>query len=285
MSGWHQIPQVQPDRREKQMITMQPPDSTASINQIGIDAHAKLADFYRYRPPYLVEFFDELSKRLGLDADGCVLDLCCGQGELATGISSHTGKVHAVDGSPEMLARSARRSNVTYHQSNINLGLLPLKEKFDHFLIGTAIHWIRDYALASIIKSHLKEHGKISVTHRLLDFEDRNLRESLDGLNHEFGKRKAPNRDFSGILQMEACGFIETDRLKVAKNSRLDLNYLYMNQLSNAYGEFQDNVISKPDEYKSEFMRRMSPHASNGLISAKLVNWAVIYGRGDRPRR
>lgn len=252
-------------------------NDTNEANKAGIYAHSILAKFYKFRPPYLDVFFNELSLKLGIKSEERILDLCCGKGELAKGFSKLAGEIYAVDGSPEMLSDSFKDEKIIYHLCNVNSGTLPFDEKFNYILIGTAIHWIRDYALTPIVNHNLLTNGRICIIHRSLDFDEQDFNESLRWLNSKYGKKIDYKPDFSGADKMKKCGLIEVDRLSIEKTVSFDLKYLYLNQLSLAYGTFQNNVIMKPDAYKNEFIETISPYVNDGRLSGRLTNNAIIY--------
>lgn len=247
-----------------------------NIDNAGIYAHSNLAKYYKYRPPYMDEFYNELSSRLIINPNDKILDLCCGRGELANGMTKFVNKIHAVDGSSEMLANSIENINISYHSCNVNFGKLPFDDKFNYFLIGTAVHWIKDAALISIIKDNLATAGKICIIHRTLKFDEQDFNRSLLQLNSKFGKK--PNKiDFSANQRMKNIGFENIETIRVEKMVSFNLKYLYLNQLSRAYGLFQKNIIANPDFYKTQFIERLSPFSKNGSITGKLINYAAIY--------
>ena len=129
----------------------------------AIKMHSRIADVYKFRPPYKDIFFQQLADKLKLKSTSDILDLCCGRGELASGMINFARNIYGVDGSSEMLSNSIKKPNITYYQADINNNLLPFKDKFDYFTIGTAIHWIRSVALNSIIHNHLRKNGKCNT--------------------------------------------------------------------------------------------------------------------------
>lgn len=247
-------------------------------NQVGIYAHSSIAKYYKYRPPYLNEFFTHLASKLTIQQDDSVLDLCCGRGELANGVSKFAKNIYAVDGSPEMLAHSFKDEKIHYHLSNVNLGFLPFEDKFNHILIGTAIHWIRDDALTSIINNNLAPNGKICIIHRTLELVDQEVDHSLRMLNSKYGARFDRKPDFFGADKLEKSGFHDAARFKLEKMVNFDLKYLYLNQVSRAYGVFQRNILSNSSNYKKDFIALISDHLNRSQFSAKVKNYAAIYG-------
>lgn len=260
--------------RNNFVIDVDNPDYPSEENPIEL--HSKIAKFYQFRPPYQGDFFQKLLSKASIKPTANILDLCCGRGELASGISNFVNSVYGVDGSAEMLSNSIKRTNITYHQANVNDESLPFQEKFDHILIGSAIHWVNNVALNRIINKHLNAGGKIIVTHTLFRFDAERFNEPLRRLNKKFGRIGRPV-DFLGKGKLEKCGFRALDRILLAKNVAFDIKFLYANQLSYAYYEFYEKIMSNPDAYRKEFFETILPFSVNGRLRAKLVNWAEIY--------
>jgi SAM-dependent methyltransferase len=111
-------------------------------NLNSIATHSKIADYYKYRPPYLAEFFHIGAIKMKLRKSDKLLDLCCGRGELANGFSNYVDKIKAVDGSSQMLKNSIARNNISYHLADVNHDEMNFIEEIDHIVIGSAIHWV-----------------------------------------------------------------------------------------------------------------------------------------------
>ena len=171
------------------IIDIDHPEFPSAINPIA--SHSKIANFYKYRPPYTVDFFSQLSAKLKSGTNTDFLDLCCGRGELASGMSSYSNKIYAVDGSKEMLSNSIPKNNVTYSLADVNNDELIFTEQVDHFLIGSAIHWIEQKALKRIIDSYLKTNGTVVITHPSFRFYTEEFSKALARLNARFGKDRA----------------------------------------------------------------------------------------------
>lgn len=248
-------------------------------NQAGIHAHNVLSNLYKFRPPYLKDFFNELSIKLKLSERDTVLDLCCGRGELADGVHDSVKHVFAIDGSDGMLLNAIQNSNVTFYNANVNSGILPIKEKVNNILIGTAIHWIRDYALTPILDEYLLPDGKVCMIHRSMDFDDEDFNVPLRNLNAKYQKKVDYRPDFTGYAKMQKCGFQEIKKIIIKRKIKFDLEYFYLNQLSLAYGDFQENIFLHANNYKQDFINALTPYLNDGKLSGSLTNWAIIYSK------
>lgn len=241
-----------------------------------ISSHSRIADFYKYRPPYIKDFFQEASIKLGLTKKDNLLDLCCGRGEISSGFSQYVNSIKAVDGSSEMLKNAIELENVNYHHADVNLDEMPFIENIDHVVIGSAIHWLTGGKLAKIIKNNLNLRGNFFISHTLFKFDHQPYFKSLIELNKEYG-RSYSEVDLWGQDKFQKCGFVPVDRVKLIRKVFFDVDFLYLNQLSYAYRDFYKNIFDNGDSYKNELVRVISPFSTNGRISAVLVNWAVIY--------
>jgi SAM-dependent methyltransferase len=243
-----------------------------------IRAHSQIADFYKFRPPYLKEFFHLSSEKLILRQTDNLLDICCGRGELASGFSGYVNKILAVDGSEKMLANAIAHEKISYHLADINNQPLSFVEKVNHLVIGSAVHWIGAAALNGLIENNLHEEGKIFISHTLFKYDKQPYADALSKLNTKYG-RSGRAVDLWGVDKLSASGFVPADQIRVVKEVVLDANFLYQNQLSYAYSDFFKIISNEAEQYKKEFFDTIKPYLSSGRLSATLVNWAVVYHR------
>lgn len=246
-----------------------------------ITAHSRIAEYYRFRPPYLEQFFAIAADKLALDTRTTLMDLCCGRGELASQLAGYSQRVIAIDGSQAMLDHRIQRDNVEYLLHDVNAAALPIAEQVDHLVIGSAIHWIAGSALKSIIERSLRGGGSVLVTHTTLDLQGQNYGPALRALNGRFGRSINPNVDFWGDAKLLDCGFKRVDSIRVAPVVQFGLDYLFNNQLAYGYGAFYDTIVSRLAEYRAAFDMTLKPYLKQGKLSARLVNWGVIYSSGS----
>ncbi|MBI5275207.1 MAG: methyltransferase domain-containing protein [Burkholderiales bacterium] len=245
-----------------------------------IAAHSQIAAYYQFRPPYAPRFFRDAAAKLGATPDSVLLDLCCGRGELAAGFAASCKAVFAVDGSAEMLEHRIAKPNVTFLQHDVNAEDLALPQAADHFVIGSAIHWIEPASLAGHIERQLKPGGKVLVTHTLLNLEGRPYAAALARLNGRFGS-KGQGRSFEelrGAARLRACGFESCDGVRVVRTAQFDTDYLFRSQMSYLYSDFYEQVMADVQAYRDQLAEAVSPFLdAEGKLSAQLVNWGVIY--------
>ena len=101
----------------------------------SIRAHGPQAPFYKFRTPYLPDFFEELSRQLLLDKSTQLIDMCCGNGEISIGLINYVDRIFAVDGSQKMLSYAKKHPHIKYSQADINIDSFKSPDVVDHILI------------------------------------------------------------------------------------------------------------------------------------------------------
>ncbi len=243
----------------------------------SIEIHATQAAYYRFRTPYLDDFFTEISKHLQLDKQSVLLDLCCGGGELSAGLSADAGRIYALDGSAEMLARAPKLDNVTYHRCDINEGSFICPTPVDHIVIGRAVHWITSDALRKLCSANLAEHSRILVC----STQQRPVGDWYDAywrVAREYQQAKSFGRlDFSGSETLGRIGFQPTHRINVAKRARCDIAYLVRNAMANAYADDLDRLVANADLFHARLTQELAPFTPDGMVEMQMESWAISY--------
>jgi ubiquinone/menaquinone biosynthesis C-methylase UbiE len=113
--------------------------------------------YSRYRPTYSEKFIKHIAKELDLDGAGALLDLGCGNGQLAIPLAPYFEKVVAMDPASEMLAEGKRLGkkvgvkNIIWKKGgsdDLQIGV----EKFRLVIIGRAFHWMmHNFACAAML--------------------------------------------------------------------------------------------------------------------------------------
>lgn len=245
----------------------------------SITMHAPQAKYYKYREPYLRNLFVELSSKLQLNPESRLLDICCGNGELAKGFSDYVGRIYAVDGSAEMLSFAPPLKNVVYAQHDINSAVFKTPEPVNCFVIGRAIHWIAADSLVNMVGANLKAGGRIVIcsTHWSANWGPAYaaiLRDYKEPSNRQF--------DFSGAETLRAAGFEPVDRFSVRSRGAFDLEYLVGHTLSTSYGDNLKRLSSGIDRFKAALSNGLSAHFKDGKLEADFASGAIIYAKtGD----
>jgi SAM-dependent methyltransferase len=246
------------------------------------------SESYRYRLPYHRKFFEELSKKLTLTPESKILDICCGNGQLSVGLADKVKKSVAIDNSSGMLAIAAQHPSIEYLNHDINSSPLPTSltnERFDHFLIGRAIHWIRTNSLEDAVTKNLNTGGCIvtcgagwsSNTVWLGNFQ-RARSSYRDGDKRDFAAK-----DYRGESKLAQIGFTVIDILDIRYQVNCDLDFLLNNAMS--YSSSAKKIQTNLDDFKKTLADRMRPFLRDGILSGEASSWALIYRSAQKTMR
>lgn len=256
------------------LIDIDNPDYKPEVNPII--SHSRLAKVYQFRPPYLDDFFKISSEKMCLNQESSLLDLCCGRGELASRFSPFVKSIVAIDGSEEMLNNRIQCENIKYIKRDINLNGISVNSQFNFVVIGSAIHLIKREHIRSLIENSIMEEGGILITHTLFKY-DPSYVERLHHVNSIFGRTLSNFVDLQGKNKMEDLGYELVDKIRIEKEVNFGIEYLINNQLSYAYHEFYNRLVKDIEEYKRSLKLALAPYSVKGKLSARLINWGLIY--------
>jgi SAM-dependent methyltransferase len=235
-----------------------------------------VSENYRYRLPYHRKFFEELSKKLSLTSESKILDVCCGHGQLSVGLANKIKKAVAIDSSPGMLSHAIQHPSIIYINHDINSPPLSgslMHERFDHFLIGRAIHWIRTVSLQDAIVRNLNAGGRIVVCGAGWSSNTVWL-EDFQSMRRSYGDGR--KREFYGKSKLSRIGFEVIDTIDVRYQVNCDLNFLLSHAMS--FTSCQKRIEADLDNFKETLSDRMRPFLKNGILSGEASCWALIYG-------
>ena len=124
------------------------------------------SSLYDHRLKYHKLFFKEISKQLALKGDEYICDLCCGNGQIASGLIKYVGSALGIDSSSNMLNLATRHERISYLHHDINdepISVDNIEPTFDYLFIGHAVHWINKDSLDKIITRNLNKNGRIII--------------------------------------------------------------------------------------------------------------------------
>jgi SAM-dependent methyltransferase len=249
---------------------------SAEVFQDPINSHSRIAGVYRFRAPYVEPFFSGLLKKMGLGAASVALDLCCGRGELAVGFAPSIREVYAVDGSSEMLDLAIPHDKVRYNQADVNQPGLTLPGRVDAILIGRAIHWVGEAGLRTLTERYLAPGGVLMVSSAYFAMAEQPWYLPMQFYVKRFGYEYL-NPDLLGVEKLAQLGYAQSDRVDVVKTCSFSMDYLLGHQLSSAYGAYQRNVMQDIDGFSKGLRAVVSPYLMDGKLTAKVVNWGVVF--------
>jgi SAM-dependent methyltransferase len=246
----------------------------------AIARHSAQAGFYRYRVPYHPGLFAELAKRLKLGPASTVLDVCCGSGEVASGLVNHAGRIFAIDGSAEMLSFAPPHRQIVYARCDVNADAFRAPEPVDHFVIGRAVHWLTPQGLTGLMDRNLRNDGKIVVCSVQWQAEGGwhpSYRSVLE--DYTIRSRTKKTYDFTGADTLRAVGFQARDRFAIEGDFSFDLPYLVGLAQSETYGESLENLRANAGDFAADIGRVLSPYLRAGQLTMATTSWALIYER------
>ena len=243
----------------------------------SIRLHDTQAPFYKFRTPYLPDFFEELSNKLFMDSSTKLMDLCCGNGEMSIGMINYADKIFAVDGSEEMLKFAKKHPKINYFQADINIDPFKSPDVVDHILIGRAIHWIKPDSLNTLVENNLRKDGKVVICSSEWT-GDPIWYPTYNKIFDDYRKlRKRFGFDFTGIDTLTKIGFKEAARLKLTRLVKFDLDYLIKHSISISYDESLREILKNLDLFSLDIKTKLGPFCKEKKLKAKVTSWAIIY--------
>lgn len=139
------------------------------------------AAFYyaRYQPEYPKSLFNILGDKLNLSRDSKLLDLGCGTGQIALGISDKVGHIDCIDPNREMLDEARRLTsqkdvrNISFLETTSE-ALDPSYRGYGAATIASAFHWMDRSRVLESLGDRLQPRGGIAVVTRIRDQCDPN---------------------------------------------------------------------------------------------------------------
>jgi SAM-dependent methyltransferase len=124
--------------------------------------------YARYRPGYPPVFLDDLTRCLGLDGTGRLLDLGCGTGQLTLPLAAHVAEAVGMDPEPDMLTEARRQAreqavaNVSWIQGNS----ADLPGGLGHFRLvtmGRSFHWMDRAQVLDALDAMVDDDGSLVI--------------------------------------------------------------------------------------------------------------------------
>ncbi|MGF1425335.1 class I SAM-dependent methyltransferase [Kitasatospora sp. LaBMicrA B282] len=233
------------------------------------------AQYYaRYRSPYPAELLEELAADFGLGAGAEVLDLGCGNGQLALPLSRTGSTVWAVDPDPDMIAEGVRlQADGEYGRVRWILGRgeglrtagLP---GLRLCTMGASFHWMDRELVLELLDGLVEPDGGValvsgsaSIFSKSASVEGAWLDVTREVVTEFLGpQRRAgrgtyshPKRGHEEVLGDSAFKWLETRRftstrlLSVAEvvGQQLSTSYASPVQLGERLGEFESELTSR----------------------------------------
>lgn len=240
------------------------------------DYSGSVASHYQGRVRYAEAFFSELVKALALDRASVVLDLACGNGELARGFSAYVGRIFGFDRSHAMLEkpRSLGVPNANFSLSDLNRVPVALETKADIATIGRAIPYLDSRVLGQTLSASLKADGAVVVCGSGISRETAWL-----GAYQPLRKVLAPNRtqmDFSGVGTLRSIGFSRVGSVSCKRTAAYLLQDIVDYALS--YSSQTEAILKDPEDFTGKLERAIAPcREPDGTYLTTEISWANIF--------
>ena len=234
------------------------------------------AGYYKGRTPYSDAFFGKLAKELNLDKTTAILDLACGSGELALGLSPYAGSIVGTDQSNAMLeiASKSNLRNAAFRQHDLNESPFAGETKFDVVTIGRAVPYIKPSTLKQTLSRSLKSGGAVVICGAGMGADTLWLG-AYQKVRRRFTERKE-RLDFRGIRKMTSINF----RLAKAVNDTVSASYDIEDILNHALSFPRQTaaILENKQEFLLALENELAPfRENNGTFSASEHSWGLIF--------
>jgi len=234
------------------------------------------SNFYRYRHPYLPEFFLRCSSHLGLNRGHRLLDIASGSGVVAQGFSEFVGEVIGVERSKEMFKLALDQCDGSQNVRFIHGAFEEIGDvgTFDVATLGRAIHWLQPDTTLNRLDDLLKEGSYVIVCGSGFARQNGEWLQAYGTIKARWSNRRS-NPKIDGIEFFRNSNFVFQQGIEVASTEKLNIADLVNHSLS--YSSVFDQVISAKERYVHELELALRPFLQNGFVNARFVTWGNIF--------
>ena len=206
-----------------------------------------------------------------------MLDLCCGSGQVASGLAPSVGASVGVDFSAAMLAAAPQAPNLAYHQSSAEAWADRQDlEPFDLVTIGHAVHWLAPSVLGALLARQLRPGGKVVILGNQWDAGTAWL-PALRRLESSY--RSFEVADVDGQRKLGDLGFVPVSACRHRFEVSCDLAFMRRHVTSHA--RFAQKISAAPERFDSDLAQALGPSLdATGRLNGIALNWALTYVRG-----
>jgi SAM-dependent methyltransferase len=242
------------------------------------------------RPAYPARLTEMVARLCGLPANGRVLDLGCGPGQLAMAFAPYAGLVLAVDPEPEMLALCQQQAtergfrHVETRQGS-SQDLDASFGKFDLVVIGRAFHWMDRIATLRQLDQLIAPGGAIVL------FGDRHPKVPANAWQEIFSEivdryaaadpgralRKSPHWVRHEAVLLDSP-FNQLERHAVVEQKSLPLDQVVERALSRS-STSRERLGKAADDMVAELRSRLLPATGSDLLTEVVEAEALIARR------
>ena len=247
-----------------------------------ISSHSEQAPYYRFRVPYSAKLFADLCKSLQIDGKSDVMDAGCGTGHVTEHLVSHAGKVHAVDGSAEMIRQASPFANARYYVADLIQENFIVPGGVDHIFFGRCIHHFPSDALKPLVANNLRAGGAL-VTCSSEWFAEGGWGDAYTNLRqrYEEGESNGSVADVTGRSNLPGIGFAASNKFVDSFMARVDTRYLARLTLARAYNKTLKNLLRDFENFEKEMARLLAPYEKDGKLRMLVRSWAYVWHRDE----
>lgn len=239
--------------------------------------------FYaKYREPYPPRFFSAAATQLELNAEGRMIDIASGPGQLAIGFRPYVGSATVLEPEPAMLAAAKEGAE----RSGVALSFIPSRLEelgfdvgpFDFATIGRALHWLNRETALPVLGRMIVEGGQIAICGSKASdapvnqwhAEFRSVRSRYSEDPHEKRYKIDYEQWFAGSR------FRKSQSIEVRYEHRISIRHLIGRALS--YSTTSPEVLGdRRTSYEADIAAALAPFAEDSHVIEEIVAMATVF--------
>lgn len=244
--------------------------------------------YAQYRPHYPAELIEKISSHFDLkDANGRLLDIGCGTGELSIPLSEYFSEVVAIDLDADMInvlnAKCGISQNTKIQARAVSAENFEAPSgSFKLTTFGTSFHWVDKQRVTKKVHNFLAHKGGIAIitAHAFQNLETEWKRIVFETIAELTGQSKHPaqnksNSKTSNEIVLQSSGFIDMVKGQFTKT--------YFHDWSNLWGYICTQSFASPvalgdqyDNFKNAIHEKLGQSNSTAKFS-NTINFEYIF--------
>jgi ubiquinone/menaquinone biosynthesis C-methylase UbiE len=242
------------------------------------DEFEKIAPSYNARADYAPKFFKKLARVLELRPDSRILDICCGQGELAKGFSPYVGEVIAVDRSEAMLnaAHENAPANVIFHKAEIGGDDLLEFGPVDAISVGRALRYLPRVPTVRFFERALPKGAALVVCTAIIRDETPWLN-AYNDVRQQYGYRSGTG----GFSETEYFANTSFEHIKsVLAKAQVDYNLDSLVENALSFRSSHERIASDIPQFRNDLEMALRPYSNDdGSLQGTVGSGGFVFRR------
>lgn len=243
----------------------------------SIKIHSDQADYYKYRTPYISDLFKDVCNELGVTKNSILMDLGCGRGEVANILSNYAHKVHAIDGSKEMIDLAIKQDSIEYQVVDLNSSNPVIENKVNHIFFGRSIHWFSSESLDRLSSNLLADDGSIVVCSTQWSPVGDWGSVYFETKQKFVTPTQNRKHDFTGRSNLNGAGFSPVKKFAVDQFFKANVEFMIGHTFATTYRDNLAKLKNLSVEFENEMRTSLKTFEENREIAMKVTTWAYIY--------